>query len=50
MTQFFRDLLGFLVERRKFWLVPFIFVFLVLGTLIAVAQYSAVSPFIYTFF
>ncbi len=50
MKEFLKDMLGFLSERKKYWLIPFILVFLMLGTLIAVAQYSAVSPFIYTLF
>jgi hypothetical protein len=50
MTEFIKDRGGFLIERKKFWLVPFIVVLLVLSALIAVAQYSAVSPFIYTLF
>jgi uncharacterized membrane protein YjdF len=50
MKEFVRDLGGFLIERKKFWLMPFIAVLLVLSLLIAAAQYSAVSPFIYTLF
>ncbi|MDX2478521.1 MAG: DUF5989 family protein [Gammaproteobacteria bacterium] len=37
-------------ERKKFWLAPIIIVLLLLGTLIVLAQGSAVAPFIYTLF
>jgi hypothetical protein len=37
-------------ERKKFWLTPLIAILLLLGVLVAVAQYSAVAPFIYTLF
>jgi hypothetical protein len=45
-----RDLWGFARERRKFWLIPLIGTLLVLGTLVALAQFSTVAPFIYTLF
>jgi len=45
-----KDLWGFMRERKKFWLAPIIATLVLLGALIAVAQYSAVAPFIYTLF
>lgn len=50
MIELFKDLWGFMKERKKFWLAPIIFVMLLLGLLIVVAQGSAVAPFIYTLF
>jgi hypothetical protein len=50
MTEFFKDLWGFMRERKKFWLAPIILVMLLLGVLIVFAQGSAVAPFIYTLF
>jgi hypothetical protein len=50
MLDLVRDLWGFLRERRKFWLAPLIAVLLIIGVLLAVAQFSAVAPFIYTLF
>jgi hypothetical protein len=50
MLEVLKDLWGFARERKKFWLVPLIGTLLVLSVLIAVAQYSAVAPFIYTLF
>jgi hypothetical protein len=50
MMEFLTDLWEFMLERKKFWLVPIILVMLLLGVLIVVAQGSAVAPFIYTLF
>lgn len=40
----------FLGARRKFWMLPIIFVSLVLGGLLVLAKGSVVAPFIYTLF
>ncbi|MGA2957957.1 MAG: DUF5989 family protein [Thermodesulfobacteriota bacterium] len=45
-----RDLMGFLRERKKFWLWPIVLVLLVVGMLVALSGGSAVSPFIYALF
>lgn len=45
----FKDLYQFLMERKKFWLIPVIIAFLLIGLLI-MASGSAVAPFIYTIF
>jgi hypothetical protein len=37
-------------ERKKFWLLPIVFVLLLFGGLIVLTQGSAVAPFIYTLF
>ncbi len=50
MFEFLRDLWGFMRERKKFWLAPIIFVMLLLGGLIILAEGSAIAPFIYTLF
>ena len=50
MVELIKDLWGFMRERKKFWLTPLIAVLLLLGVVIALAQYSAVAPFIYPFF
>ncbi len=44
------DLWNFLRERRKWWLIPVVFVLLVLGLLIVLSGGSALAPFIYTLF
>jgi hypothetical protein len=43
MFDLLKDLWGFARARKKYWLVP-------LSLLIALAQFSAVAPFIYTLF
>ena len=50
MIEFLRDIWGFMRERKKFWLAPIIFVMLLLGVLIVLAEGSAIAPFIYTLF
>jgi hypothetical protein len=40
----------FLKERKKFWLIPIVLVFLGVGLLLVFAQGSVVAPFIYTLF
>lgn len=50
MLDFFNDLWGFMRVRKKFWLAPIIFIMVLLGALIVLAQGSVVAPFIYTLF
>jgi hypothetical protein len=40
----------FLKVRKKWWLAPILLFLLLLGVLIALAQTSALAPFIYTIF
>jgi len=47
---FLKELWDFMRIRKKFWLAPIIFIMLLLGVLIVLAQGSAVAPFIYTIF
>ena len=44
------ELWAFMKERKKWWLLPVIVVMLVVGTLLVLAQGSALAPFIYTIF
>jgi len=48
--EFLSEFFLFLKERKKWWLVPLILVFLVLGFLIFVTSGSALAPFIYSLF
>ncbi len=41
---------NFLKIRKKFWLLPMLFMLVLFGGLIVLAQGSAVAPFIYTLF
>jgi len=47
---FLKEFWEFLRERKKFWLLPIIFVLLLMGGLIVFTQGSAVAPFVYTLF
>ena len=44
--EFFR----FLRSRTKMWLLPMVIVITLFGTLLVLAQGSAIAPFIYTLF
>jgi hypothetical protein len=46
----FRELWEFMRERKKFWLLPIMFIMVLLGGLLVLAQGSAIAPFIYTLF
>lgn len=50
MLDFLKDLWGFMRERKKYWMAPIIIVLVLLGTLIVLAEGSAIAPFIYTLF
>ena len=50
MKDFLKDIWNFLKERKKWWLLPIIFVLLAVGALIFLSGGSAVAPFIYTVF
>ena len=47
---FFKELLQFMLERKKFWMIPILLMMALLGGLIVLSQGSAVAPFIYTLF
>lgn len=44
------ELMGFLWQRKLWWLIPMVLVLLVFGGLMVAAQSSALGPFIYTLF
>jgi hypothetical protein len=45
-----RDLWAFIWSGKRWWLLPIIVVLLLVGTLLVLAQSSALGPFIYTIF
>ena len=47
---FLLEILSFLKDRKKFWLIPIFILLLIFGSLIILSQGSAVAPFIYTLF
>jgi hypothetical protein len=40
----------FVKQEKKYWLAPFIFIFLLLSLLMIFSQSSVLGPFIYTLF
>jgi hypothetical protein len=40
----------FMRARKKYWLLPIMFMMLVFGGLLVLTQGSAIAPFIYTLF
>lgn len=47
---FLREFWTFLRQRKKYWMLPLILMTLLIGTLLVLAQGSAIAPFIYTLF
>ncbi|MBN1526143.1 MAG: hypothetical protein JW919_00960 [Candidatus Omnitrophica bacterium] len=45
-----REFWGFLMKRKKWWLLPIIITLALLGLLIIFTEGSAIAPFIYTLF
>jgi Family of unknown function (DUF5989) len=44
------ELLRFFGSNKRWWLLPMLIILFFFGVLIAVAQSSAVAPFVYTLF
>jgi len=44
------QLLGFFVNRKRWWMLPMIILLVLTGVLLVLAQSSAIAPFIYTMF
>jgi hypothetical protein len=47
---FIKELWNFMRIRKKFWLLPIMFMMALFGGIIVLSQGSAVAPFIYTLF
>ena len=50
MLSLLKELFIFVLERKKFWLLPIIVALAVFGSLIVLSQGSSVAPFIYAIF
>ena len=50
MLDFLKEFFTFLVERKKFWLLPVIILLMIFGSLIVITHGTAIAPFIYTIF
>ncbi|MEE9571498.1 MAG: DUF5989 family protein [Candidatus Neomarinimicrobiota bacterium] len=48
--EFLKDIWEFVKHRKKYWLLPIIFVLLLFGILIVIGGSTAAAPFIYTLF
>ena len=48
--EFFKDMLQFFMQRKKFWLLPLVTVLLLFGVLVVMTSGSAIAPFIYSVF
>ena len=46
---FLKEIYQFIIQTKKWWLVPLVFVLLLVGILVIFAD-SAVAPFIYSLF
>jgi hypothetical protein len=49
-TDTIRQIFALLMERKAWWLVPMVTVFILISILIVATQGSALSPFIYALF
>jgi len=47
---FIKEFWNFVKVRKKYWLLPIIFLLVLFGGLIILSQGSAVAPFIYAIF
>ncbi len=47
---FLRELMEFLLARKKYWLIPVVLLMVLFGGLVVLSQGSAIAPFIYTIF
>ena len=45
--EFLKDLFRFLMQRKKWWLIPLIIFLLIIGILLVFGSGSALAPFIY---
>jgi type IV secretory pathway TrbF-like protein len=50
MIEFLKEFGQFLMERKKWWLIPMVIVLLLVGMLVYFSGTSAVAPFVYTLF
>jgi hypothetical protein len=44
------EIFAFFWQRKLWWMIPMVFVILVVGMLLVLTQGSAIAPFIYTLF
>lgn len=49
-SNIFFELLKFLIQQKKYWVIPILTVLILLGLLIIFSEGSVLSPFVYTLF
>jgi hypothetical protein len=47
---FIKEFWDFIKVRKKYWLIPILFILVLFGALIVLTSGSAITPFIYTLF
>lgn len=48
--QILKEIFEFLMEKKKYWIIPIIIILLLIGILVVLSEGSAIAPFIYTLF
>ena len=48
--KFFKELMTFMLSRKKYWLMPIVLILMLFGLIIVTGQGSVLTPFIYTMF
>jgi len=44
------EYIRFLVQQKKYWMIPIVLLLLLIGTLVVILEGSALAPFIYAVF
>ena len=50
MLSILKEFIGFLVTKKKYYLIPILLILVALGAVIITSQGSSVAPFIYAIF
>ena len=45
-----KEIFDFLMENKKYWMIPIIIILVLIGVLLMVTQGTVIAPFIYTLF
>lgn len=48
--QIIKEVFEFLLEKKKYWVIPIIIILILIGVLVVLSEGSAIAPFIYTLF
>jgi len=46
----FVEYFKFLKSEKKYWMIPIVFIFIIIGLLVVILESSAIAPFIYAIF